>query len=382
MFELQQPTRAIVTSVTPRSEKHGNEDTPAVSFGLKITGPNTLLEQFEPGLTAIFYRANEQESPQGEFDATKVVHLPRLRSAAFERVTLKGCLNGWAAELEDGITGDSAAAYGSCKVDDFWFVPREGGSIELHLRVGTSDIDARSSGWISVRVKNEIDVRLIAPKPGASTSPTRGQADLIDDDQDGDDDDDFIDDETDDAEGGTKPPQTETENRKSETSGAWPFPPSGATPTEPPPQSATTGDEVDALYDQAVIIVVQHKRASISLVQRHLRIGYNRAARLLEQMEKAGLVSAMSSDGNRDLITPATTGEPLFQGGPSGTEDSAGAGTLPDDDRSKNVPAPADGSHDPADFGAGATRSKRTARGHAAMRAAIEAQAPQGGEAS
>ncbi|HUG23143.1 DNA translocase FtsK [Piscinibacter sp.] len=65
------------------------------------------------------------------------------------------------------------------------------------------------------------------------------------------------------------------------------------------------GGEADPMYDQAVAIVLQHRRASISLVQRHLRIGYNRAARLLEQMEKSGLVSAMSTNGNRDLIVPA-----------------------------------------------------------------------------
>jgi DNA segregation ATPase FtsK/SpoIIIE, S-DNA-T family len=62
--------------------------------------------------------------------------------------------------------------------------------------------------------------------------------------------------------------------------------------------------ELDPMYDQAVAIVLQHRRASISLVQRHLRIGYNRSARLLEQMEKSGLVSSMSGNGNRDLIVP------------------------------------------------------------------------------
>ena len=62
--------------------------------------------------------------------------------------------------------------------------------------------------------------------------------------------------------------------------------------------------ESDPMYDQAVAIVLEHKRASISLVQRHLRIGYNRAARLLEQMEKSGLVSAMATNGNRDIIVP------------------------------------------------------------------------------
>jgi len=62
--------------------------------------------------------------------------------------------------------------------------------------------------------------------------------------------------------------------------------------------------EADPMYDQAVAVVLQHRRASISLVQRHLRIGYNRAARLLEQMEKSGLVSSMATNGNRDLLLP------------------------------------------------------------------------------
>ncbi|AQG97962.1 cell division protein FtsK [Burkholderia sp. KK1] len=67
--------------------------------------------------------------------------------------------------------------------------------------------------------------------------------------------------------------------------------------------------ESDPLYDQAVEVVIKNKRASISLVQRHLRIGYNRAARLLEQMENSGLVSAMSSNGNREILSPARDAE-------------------------------------------------------------------------
>lgn len=62
--------------------------------------------------------------------------------------------------------------------------------------------------------------------------------------------------------------------------------------------------ESDALYDQAVELVIKNQRASISLVQRHLRIGYNRAARLLEQMEQSGIVSTMSSSGNREILVP------------------------------------------------------------------------------
>jgi S-DNA-T family DNA segregation ATPase FtsK/SpoIIIE len=65
------------------------------------------------------------------------------------------------------------------------------------------------------------------------------------------------------------------------------------------------GGEKDPMYDQAVEVVLKHRKASISLVQRHLKIGYNRAARLLEDMENAGMVSAMSGAGQREILVPA-----------------------------------------------------------------------------
>ena len=65
------------------------------------------------------------------------------------------------------------------------------------------------------------------------------------------------------------------------------------------------GSEKDPMYDQAVEVVLKNRKASISLVQRHLKIGYNRAARLVEDMEKAGLVSAMSGSGQREILVPA-----------------------------------------------------------------------------
>jgi S-DNA-T family DNA segregation ATPase FtsK/SpoIIIE len=69
------------------------------------------------------------------------------------------------------------------------------------------------------------------------------------------------------------------------------------------------GNESDELYDSAVAIVLKNRRASISLVQRNLRIGYNRAARLLEQMEQSGIVSTMQSNGNREILVPTSAPE-------------------------------------------------------------------------
>jgi S-DNA-T family DNA segregation ATPase FtsK/SpoIIIE len=64
------------------------------------------------------------------------------------------------------------------------------------------------------------------------------------------------------------------------------------------------GGEADPMYDRAVEIVLKNQKASISLVQRHLSIGYNKAANLLESMEKAGLVSAMNGRGQREILVP------------------------------------------------------------------------------
>ena len=72
------------------------------------------------------------------------------------------------------------------------------------------------------------------------------------------------------------------------------------------PETASSGDdpEADPLYDQAVQIVTETRRASISGVQRRLKIGYNRAARMIEAMEAAGLVGPLQSNGAREVLAP------------------------------------------------------------------------------
>ena len=76
------------------------------------------------------------------------------------------------------------------------------------------------------------------------------------------------------------------------------------------PQPDLLGDvkagETDPLYDEAVAFVIRSRRASISSIQRQLRIGYNRSARLVEEMEAAGILSAMSANGSREILVPVS----------------------------------------------------------------------------
>ena len=72
-----------------------------------------------------------------------------------------------------------------------------------------------------------------------------------------------------------------------------------------PGEAAEADDsETDALYDEALAFVTESRRASISGVQRKFRVGYNRAARIIEQMEASGVVSSPGHNGNREVIAP------------------------------------------------------------------------------
>ncbi|WP_414691741.1 DNA translocase FtsK [Noviherbaspirillum sp.] len=85
-----------------------------------------------------------------------------------------------------------------------------------------------------------------------------------------------------------------------------------AGPASEEPPTDLLGDEAnpesDPLYDEAVAFVIRSRRASISAVQRQLRIGYNRAARLVEQMETAGILSPMAANGSREILVPPSAG--------------------------------------------------------------------------
>jgi hypothetical protein len=163
-FELTQCTPATLSSVTPRIEKHGDADVPAVTLGLRITAANTLLDLLEPGLLAMLYKPVEVEPAQGELpEVEQATSMPLLRVRIIEELRLRGELSGWALAIEYGIDESSAIHLGQCKVDKFRVTPAEGGSIELALRIGTRDVDEESMGRLTMLLGHEINITLIAP---------------------------------------------------------------------------------------------------------------------------------------------------------------------------------------------------------------------------
>jgi S-DNA-T family DNA segregation ATPase FtsK/SpoIIIE len=85
--------------------------------------------------------------------------------------------------------------------------------------------------------------------------------------------------------------------------------PSGDVPGLKPEPTGELDGEQDALYDQAVRIVTETRKASISGIQRRLKIGYNRAARMVETMEEAGIVGSLQTNGFREVLAPPPPGD-------------------------------------------------------------------------
>jgi hypothetical protein len=159
-FELPTPTPAMLTSVTPRTEIHGDDKVFAISLGLKLTGPNTLLDKLSPTMRTTLYQAVEgQEQLPGVEPAT-----PLLRTRGIEQVNCAGKLEGWTLYVDHGIDEGDPIALGDAKLDKFRVCPKEGGSIELLFRVGTSDIDSEEAGLLCSKLGTEITITLRAPE--------------------------------------------------------------------------------------------------------------------------------------------------------------------------------------------------------------------------
>jgi hypothetical protein len=281
MFEIHTFTQARLASITNRVEKHGDDEKPAVSLGIEIEGANTLLDAIDPQLRHALYKAvDDQEQLPGVEPAT-----PVLRCNSFDRHTLTTAHQGWTLGVDDGIDDTKPMLFGGAKVDKFSFEAKQGGSIVLRFRVGTSDVDAEKLGMLGMHNGQDIWITLRAPeKKAEAIDGTQAAFDA-------------------DHPGAGEGDATDLFSQTSSEGGAG--------PEDDEIDSEGGAPDADPLYDQAVALVRAQKRASISFIQRHLTIGYNRAARLLEAMETAGVVTAMASDGTRDVVPHDGEGEPV-----------------------------------------------------------------------
>lgn len=164
MFQLTEMTMATVQSVTNRVEKHGDEDVPAVTIKLAIEGPNTLLDAIDPQIRHALYKAKPDETPElpGVEPAT-----PILRCNSFEKTTLTTAHEGWTLAVDNDIDDTQPMKFGGCKVDRFVVEAKQGGTIVLSFRVGTSDVDADRLGWLGMHNSESIWITLTPPEKPA-----------------------------------------------------------------------------------------------------------------------------------------------------------------------------------------------------------------------
>ena len=161
MLEILEFTEAKLATLTTRSEKHGDEDVPAVSLGIEMTVPNTMLDGIDPKLRPTLYAPKPDETPElPGVDAST----PILRCHSIDRVKLTSKCEGWTLNVDDGADESLASAFGGCKVDGMSVEPMNGGSVILRLRVGTSDLDAARSGMLGMHVGQRIWITLRAPE--------------------------------------------------------------------------------------------------------------------------------------------------------------------------------------------------------------------------
>jgi hypothetical protein len=171
MFELTD-TPAILTSVTPRTEVHGDDKVFAISLGLKLTGPNTLLDKLSPDLRHMLYKAKPADTP--ELDGIEA-STPLLRCRGVDVVTFNGTLEGWTMAVDHGIDENDPIKVGGCRVDKFKVSPSEGGSVDLMFRIGSNDIDATEAGLLCSHLSQEIRITLTPPqKPREAIDGTTG----------------------------------------------------------------------------------------------------------------------------------------------------------------------------------------------------------------
>jgi hypothetical protein len=165
LFTIDAPTEAKLTSLTPRSEHHGDSLVSALTLGLSITGPNTFLDKLNPELRAVIYTVADDYTPglDGIDPPT-----PKLRTKLLGPLAVQlPAIEGGTLFIEWGIGEDMAL--GSTKVDKFRVEAMDGGTCTVSFRASTSDVSEEESGHLFGKLGQALSIRFEPPLPAPDT---------------------------------------------------------------------------------------------------------------------------------------------------------------------------------------------------------------------
>ena len=170
LFQIHEFIEAKLSSVTPRSEVHGEDEKPAVSLGLSITASGAILDSVDADIRGRVFKRSDSETLPGVAEALTVLACNSIAYIALDKK-----YEGWTLEVDDGADDSKPTKFGGCKVDGFKVEPLQGGSVNLRMRIGTSDIDAERSGMLNMHVGQSIWVRVTPPNfPGEGKQSPNG----------------------------------------------------------------------------------------------------------------------------------------------------------------------------------------------------------------
>lgn len=258
-FDLNKDLVRIV-NVNARAEKHGDEAILACDIKCEARMANAVLSKFSPTLKSCLY----EKDPGAQEDMINPDHAPKLRNPAMGPINWNLELPNVQFRVHHGESEEDDIVFSDAKANKFSFTCQEGGTVIVGFRVQIHPGEEDAAKLLMLLDKS-VKVSMIN-ELGDDDTEGHGEGDSA---------------------GAERPDNIVDLFKGTDSTG----------------QQETAGsDGGDPLYDQAVTLVLASRRASISAVQRELRVGYNRAARLLEQMEQNGIVSPMDSDMQRTVI--------------------------------------------------------------------------------
>jgi len=173
MFSIYEPVRAIVTSVTVRSEKHGDQREPAVSAGLEFDVPNTVLYDVDPRILHMLYEPAEPGAlRQGDLPGLEAVDRPKLRNGVVTEMHLGIEVHDWRAHIVYGVDNEWQVALEGLKVDNVRFEPLNDGVTRWSLRIGTNKVNREIMGHMGMLHSREVMLRELYAAPAAESVQT------------------------------------------------------------------------------------------------------------------------------------------------------------------------------------------------------------------